>query len=252
MFKGKKVVIEVILLVLVIILSVIVNKRSISVSINETAKLPIFRVNTEEKEVALTFDINWAEEDHLDEILQILKKYDAKGTFFIMGGWVNYTDDNKEKLKNIYNDGHEIGNHSYIHPNFMNITEERMNDELKKTEDIIYQTIGCNTKLFRFPSGSYNEKALNYVMSKGYKCIQWDVDSVDWKQAGADVEYNRVMKNVKEGSILLFHNNAKYTPENLDRIINKLTGEGYKFLTVSELVYDDNYYIDENGVQNKK
>ena len=252
MFKGKKVVIEVILLVLVIILSVIVNKRSISVSINETAKLPIFRVNTEEKEVALTFDINWAEEDHLDEILQILKKYDAKGTFFIMGGWVNYTDDNKEKLKNIYNDGHEIGNHSYIHPNFMNITEERMNNELKKTEDIIYETIGYNTKLFRFPSGSYNEKALNYVMSKGYKCIQWDVDSVDWKQAGADVEYNRVMKNVKEGSILLFHNNAKYTPENLDRIINKLTGEGYKFLTVSELVYDDNYYIDENGVQNKK
>lgn len=252
MFKGKKVVIEVILLVLVIILSVIVNKRSISVSINETAKLPIFRVNTEEKEVALTFDINWAEEDHLDEILQILKKYDAKGTFFIMGGWVNYTDDNKEKLKNIYNDGHEIGNHSYIHPNFVNISEQRMNDELKKTEDIIYQTIGYNTKLFRFPSGSYNEKALNYVMSKGYKCIQWDVDSVDWKQAGADVEYNRVMKNVKEGSILLFHNNAKYTPENLDRIINKLTGEGYKFLTVSELVYDDNYYIDENGVQNKK
>ena len=252
MFKGKKVVIEVILLVLVIILSVIVNKRSISVSINETAKLPIFRVNTEEKEVALTFDINWAEEDHLDEILQILKKYDAKGTFFIMGGWVNYTDDNKEKLKNIYNDGHEIGNHSYIHPNFMNITEERMNDELKKTEDIIYQTIGYNTKLFRFPSGSYNEKALNYVMSKGYKCIQWDVDSVDWKKSGVEVEYNRVMKNVKEGSILLFHNNAKYTPENLDRIINKLTDEGYKFLTVSELIYDDNYYIDENGAQNKK
>ena len=169
-----------------------------------------------------------------------------------MGGWVNYTDDNKEKLKNIYNDGHEIGNHSYIHPNFVNISEQRMNDELKNTEDIIYQTIGCNTKLFRFPSGSYNEKALNYVMSKGYKCIQWDVDSVDWKQSGADVEYNRVMKNVKEGSILLFHNNAKYTPENLDRIINKLTDEGYKFLTVSELIYDDNYYIDENGAQNKK
>ena len=177
MLKGKKVVIEVILLVFIIILSFAVNKRNISVSTNNQAKLPIFRVNTEEKEIALTFDINWAEEEHLDEILQILKKYDAKGTFFIMGGWVNYTDDNKEKLKNIYNDGHEIGNHSYIHPNFVNISEQRMNDELKKTEDIIYQTIGCNTKLFRFPSGSYNEKALNYVMSKGYKCIQWDVDS---------------------------------------------------------------------------
>lgn len=177
MLKGKKVVIEVILLVLVIILSLAVNKRNISVSANNQSKLPIFRVNTEEKEIALTFDINWAEEEHLDEILQVLKKYDVKGTFFIMGGWINYTDDNKEKLKNIYNDGHEIGNHSYIHPNFVNITEERMNDELQKTEDIIYETIGCNTKLFRFPSGSYNEKALNYVLSKGYKCIQWDVDS---------------------------------------------------------------------------
>ena len=81
-------------------------------------------------------------------------------------------------------------------------TPQNNRSQLKKTEDIIYQTIGCNTKLFRFPSGSYNEKALNYVMSKGYKCIQWDVDSVDWKQSGADVEYNRVMKNVKEGSIL--------------------------------------------------
>ena len=239
MLKGKKVVIEVILLVLVIILSLAVNKRNISVSANNQSKLPIFRVNTEEKEIALTFDINWAEEEHL-------------GTFFIMGGWINYTDDNKEKLKNIYNDGHEIGNHSYIHPNFVNITEERMNDELQKTEDIIYETIGCNTKLFRFPSGSYNEKALNYVLSKGYKCIQWDVDSVDWKQSGADVEYNRVMKNVKAGSILLFHNNAKYTPENLEKIINKLTDEGYKFLTISELIYEDDYYIDENGAQNKK
>ena len=177
MLKGKKVVIEVILLVFIIILSFAVNKRNISVSTNNQAKLPIFRVNTEEKEIALTFDINWTEEEHLDEILQVLKKYDVKGTFFIMGGWINYTDDNKEKLKNIYNDGHEIGNHSYIHPNFVNITEERMNDELQKTEDIIYETIGCNTKLFRFPSGSYNEKALNYVLSKGYKCIQWDVDS---------------------------------------------------------------------------
>ena len=74
MFKGKKVVIEVILLVLVIILSLVVNKRSISVSTNNPAKLPIFRVNTEEKEVALTFDINWAEEDHLDEILAHIKE----------------------------------------------------------------------------------------------------------------------------------------------------------------------------------
>ena len=83
MFKGKKVVIEVILLVLVIILSLVVNKRSISVSTNNPSKLPIFRVNTEEKEVALTFDINWAEEDHLDEIIQMIIKKSLK-TYIMM------------------------------------------------------------------------------------------------------------------------------------------------------------------------
>ena len=99
--------------------------------------------------------------------------------------------------------GHEIGNHSYIHPSFTKISHERMADEIKKTEDIIYDATGRKTKLFRFPSGDYNEDALEYVRSLGYNVIQWDVDSVDWKEAGAEVEYNRVMKNIKEGSIIL-------------------------------------------------
>ena len=245
MFKYKK-----ITLIITAVLVFFSNSFMYAESINDE-EVFIKNGSRDKKLIALTFD-DGPHPKETNQVLDVLNKYNVKGTFFIMGGWINYTDDNKEKLKNIYNDGHEIGNHSYIHPNFVNITEERMNDELQKTEDIIYETIGCNTKLFRFPSGSYNEKALNYVLSKGYKCIQWDVDSVDWKQSGADVEYNRVMKNVKAGSILLFHNNAKYTPENLERIINKLTGDGYKFLTVSELIYDDDYYIDENGAQNKK
>ena len=207
MFKYKK-----ITLIITAVLVFFSNSFMYAESINDE-EVFIKNGSRDKKLIALTFD-DGPHPKETNQVLDVLNKYNVKGTFFIMGGWINYTDDNKEKLKNIYNDGHEIGNHSYIHPNFVNITEERMNDELQKTEDIIYETIGCNTKLFRFPSGSYNEKALNYVLSKGYKCIQWDVDSVDWKQSGADVEYNRVMKNVKAGSILLFHNNAKYTPEN--------------------------------------
>ena len=120
------------------------------------------------------------------------------------------------------------------------------------TDEVVEKYTGKKPSVFRFPSGDYNAQSYRTVTSLGYKCIQWDVDSVDWKESSEEEEYKRVMKNVKAGSILLFHNNAKYTPENLDRIINKLTDEGYKFLTVSELIYDDNYYIDENGVQNKK
>ena len=124
--------------------------------------------------------------------------------------------------------------------------------KIKKTEDIVYAATGSEIKLFRFPSGDYNEDALEYVRSLGYECIQWDVDSIDYKESGAEVEYNRVMKNIKEGSIVLFHNNAKYTPQNLNKIISQLTQEGYEFVTVSELIYDDNYYIDEKGEQIKK
>lgn len=76
-------------------------------------------------------------------------------------------------------------------------------------------------------------------------------DSIDWKEQGREVEYKRVINKVKPGSIILFHNNAKYTPENLDRILKKLKGDGYNFVTVSSLIYENNYYIDYNGKQIK-
>mgnify|MGYP004429092687 CR=1 FL=1 len=242
---SKKLNINIFIVFMVIIVSVVYSGK-----IKNT--VPIYRVCTEEKKVALTFDVNWAENEYIYEILDVLNENNAKGTFFIMGGWVNYSDENREKLMKINEGGHEIGNHSYIHPSFTKINHERMADEIKKTEDIIYAATGNKTKVFRFPSGDYNQDALEYVRSLGYECIQWDVDSIDYKESGADVEYNRIMKNIKEGSIALFHNNAKYTPQNLKKIINKLTEDGYEFVTISELIYDDNYYVDEKGEQIKK
>ena len=230
---------------MVIIVSIIYSGKIQNTIASKSKKVPIYRVSTEEKKIALTFDVNWAENEYIYDILDILNKNNAKGTFFIMGGWVNYSDENREKLMKISEGGHEIGNHSYIHPSFTKISHERMADEIKKTEDIVYAAIGSKIKLFRFPSG-------DYVRSLGYECIQWDVDSIDYKELGAEVEYNRVMKNIKEGSIVLFHNNAKYTPQNLNKIITKLTEDGYEFVTVSELIYDDNYYVDEKGEQIKK
>ena len=77
-------------------------------------------------------------------------------------------------------------------------------------------------------------------------------DSVDWKEQGEEVEYNKVMKKVKAGSILLYHNNAKYTPSNLNRIIPELQKQGYKFVTVGELIYTEDAYVDKDGVQHRK
>lgn len=212
---------------------------------------PIYSVDTEEKVVSLTFDVNWAEKDNLPRILDVLDKYNVKGTFFIIGKWVNDSEENSSKLKEIKERGNEIGSHSYIHPMFTKINYARMQDELRKTDDIIEECTGEKPKVFRFPSGDYNKECLQKVRSLGYMAIQWDVDSVDWKELGADVEYNRVMKGVKPGSIILFHNNAKYTPDNLDRIIKELKEQGYTFKTVGQMIYYNDYSIDKEGRQHK-
>lgn len=250
MVRKRKVIIAILLIFGTIITSIL-GSKSILVSGNLDKKA-IFRVNTEKKEVALTFDVNWAENEYIYDILDVLNKYNVKATFFVMGKWVNYPEGNKEKLMKINEMGHEIGNHSYVHPSFSKIDESRMLEELTKTDDIIYEAIGVKPTLFRFPSGDYNDKALQFVLDKGYKCIQWDCDSVDWKQSGEKVEYERIMKKATSGSIMLFHNNAKYTPSNLDKIISKLKEDGYEFVTVGQLTECDEYYIDENGEQHKK
>lgn len=220
--------------------------------LNDVYEIPIFSVEKEEKDIAISFDINWAEKDYLSSILDILDKYNVKATFFIMGGWANYSEENLTKLKLIHERGHEIGNHSYKHPMFSSISEARMLEELKKTDEVIENTTGEKPKLFRFPSGDYNKEACKVVKDAGYIPIQWDVDSIDWKEEGAEVEYNRVKKKIKPGSIVLFHNNAKYTPDNLDRILKELKTEGYNFQTIGQLILDENYYIDENGIQHRK
>ncbi|MBM6837898.1 polysaccharide deacetylase family protein [Clostridium saudiense] len=250
MFRKRKIIIAILLIFGTMITSIIGSK---SILVNGSLdKKPIFRVNTENKQIALTFDVNWAENEYIYDILDVLNKYNVKATFFVMGKWVNYPEGNKEKLIKINEMGHEIGNHSYVHPSFSKIDESRMLEELTKTDDIIYEAIGVKPTLFRFPSGDYNDKALQFVLEKGYKCIQWDCDSVDWKESGEEVEYERIMKKVTSGSIMLFHNNAKYTPSNLDKIISKLKEDGYEFVTVGQLTECDEYYIDENGEQHKK
>ncbi|MGL4774730.1 MAG: polysaccharide deacetylase family protein [Clostridium sp.] len=215
-------------------------------------EMPIYSVATDKMDISLTFDINWAEKDELPIILDILDKYNVKGTFFIMGGWVNYTEQNTALFKEIYERGHEIGNHSYIHPDFTKVSRERIKDELKKTEEAFEKNIGIKSKLFRFPSGACNDESIKFVRSLGYECIHWNVDSVDWRQDGKEIEYERVIKKVKPGAIILYHNNAKYTPENLERVINELKKEGYEFKKVGEMIYTNNYSINGDGEQFKK
>lgn len=211
-------------------------------------KLPIYSVNTTEKKMSITFDVNWGE-DKTKEILDILDEYDIKATFYIIGLWC---DDYPERVKEIYSRGHEIGNHSNKHVDYTKLSKEAIMKDVEIANAKIFQLTGEIPKTFRFPSGSYNDLAVETVESMGLKAIQWDVDSIDWKALGQQIEYERVVSKAKEGSILLFHSDGKYTPENLRKIIEKYQSEGYEFVKVSEMIYQDNYYLDYQGKQNLK
>lgn len=232
-----------------IILVVIIAIFTLPINVFAKDNKPIHCVDREDKKISLTFDVNWAENDYLYEILDLLDENNVKATFFIMGKWVIYPEGNREKLVEIHKRGHEIGNHSYVHPDFKNIGKERIIEEVKKTEEIIEKEVGVKTNLFRFPSGSYSQESLSAIEGLEYKSIQWDVDSVDWKGESKEREYKKVIDNVKGGSILLYHNNGKYTVENLKEIIPKLKSEGYEFVKISDIIYENSYEIDDNGKQ---
>lgn len=208
-------------------------------------KLPIYCVDSKEKKIAITFDTNWGNEN-ITEILNILDENDVKATFFILGVWV---DKYPGEVKEIYKRGHEIGNHSDSHPDFIHISKEAAMKEIAATDAKFMKLLGKGTNLFRFPSGSYNNEAMTAVESMKHIPIQWDVDSIDWKEHGADIEYNRVVTRVNPGSIILFHNAAKYTLETLPRVIKDLKAQGYGFVKVSDLIYKEGYYIDHEGKQ---
>lgn len=210
--------------------------------------LPIYCVDTNDKKIAISFDAAWGA-DKTDDILDILDEYDVKTTFFLVGFWVDRYPD---MVKEINKRGHEIGNHSTNHPYMTKLSEQQIINELKKTEEKIKALTGLKTNLFRPPFGDYNDKVINTCNQMGYYVIQWDVDSLDWMELGVQQVVDRVTKNVRNGSIVLFHNNAKYVAEYLPLVLEKLKAEGYEIVPISELIYKDNFYIDHTGKQIKR
>ncbi|MBQ7115960.1 MAG: polysaccharide deacetylase family protein [Clostridia bacterium] len=234
------------LLALTIISTVTISHIGVKVS-NTTRKLPIYSVETDEKKIAITFDAAWSAED-TDELIEILKKHNAKATIFAVGDWV---EKNPDAVKKFHKNGHEMANHSDTHAAFSKISREEIKQEILNCNKKIEAITGVAPRLVRAPSGDYDNKSIEVADSLGMKTIQWDCDSLDWKLLSVDEMYNRVVNKVQNGSIVLFHNGVENTPEALDKILTKLQKDGYEFVTVSELIYWDNYEIDHTGRQIK-
>lgn len=214
---------------------------------NAPRLVPIYSVDTEEKKVAISFDTAWGA-DKTEGILEILKEYKVNATFFMVGFWV---EDYPELVKAIDEQGIEIGTHSNTHPDFVKLSETQMELELSTSINSIENITGKKVNLFRAPYGSYNNTMLRLTDKMGLKTIQWDVDTLDWKGLSGTEICERVMNRVKNGSIILCHNNADHVLEALPLMLERLINAGYEVVSVGELLIDNDYYIDSLGVQRK-
>ena len=227
--------------------SAYLGEKTLPVTNDKTDELPIYCVDTEEKVISLTFDAAWNVDD-LDGILEILDKYDIKATFFVTGEWVSKYP---EAVKKLYEAGHDIGNHGDNHKHMSTLSKEENISEMQGCHDKVKALTGCDMKLFRAPYGDYDGDLIIQARGVGYETIQWDVDSLDWKDYGIDSIVQTVTEHehLGNGSIILLHNGTTYTKDALEPMIQKLLEQGYTFKPVSKLILTENYRIDHEGRQ---
>lgn len=215
---------------------------------NQTVRaIPIYSVGTDEKKIAISFDCAWGTE-HTDDILSALKARNVKATFFMVEFW---TTKYPEYVKKIDGAGHEIGTHSSTHSYMSKLNTEDIKKELSSSSLAIENITGKKVELFRPPYGDYNDRLIETASEEGYFTIQWDVDSLDWKDLSATDIALRIINNVKNGSIILCHNNGLHTAESLPLVLDALINKGYSFVPIGELIYRSDYSIDSTGKQIK-
>ncbi len=224
------------------------NNSTTGAGTSSKRALPIYSVERLDKKIAISFDCAWGV-DYTDKLLDTMEKNDVRCTFFAVQFWVEKYPEYVEK---IIAAGHEIGTHSRTHPYMSKLSKEEIFDELSTSSKAIERLTGQKVTLFRPPYGDYNDTLITTSLEMGLYPIQWDVDSLDWKNLSATELAMRVINGAKNGSIILCHNNGLHTAEALPLIFSTLKNKGYEFVPISELIYTENYTIDHNGRQHTK
>jgi len=196
----------------------------------------ITKGDTSEKIVSLTFD-DGSDGTNFNKLINILDKHDVKATFFLTGAGA---ENHPKTVIKMAAAGHDIGNHSYDHPDFTKISTAKMKTQLSTTEKVILKHTARSTKpYFRAPYGATNSTVLNTVGNEGYSyTLHWTIDTIDWTGNSAKTIHNRVMNNIQPGAIILMHTGAgaSGTPQALETFIPALKKQGYRFVTISELL----------------
>ncbi len=247
--KGKKRWITAIATAMVLVVGIVALTGEESVATRANAgRTPIYSVepqDSQSKPIALTFNCAWDNSD-VSSVLDILKEHNITATFFLVGQWAEKYPDS---VKAIAQAGHEIGNHSYSHADFATLDEKQLVEEISKCSSVIEQLTGRVPELMRVPSGSYSDTSIAVIERMGMIPIQWDTDSLDWKEVSARKIVKNITKNAQPGSIALLHCGAKNTAAALPDLIEQLQKDGYTFTTVGELIYREHYTLDHTGRQ---
>ncbi|MGN1051407.1 MAG: polysaccharide deacetylase family protein, partial [Acutalibacteraceae bacterium] len=222
--KRSLVTMSICLLIGIVSVGILVsNSQKAIATISEERDIPIYSVETEKKEVSISFDAAWGNEQ-TETLLEILDKYKIKTTFFLVGDWV---DKYPESVKDIAQHGHEVENHSNTHPHMTQISLAEQKEEINKCNKKIEKITGKCPTLFRAPYGDYDNTVMTASRNCKMYCVQWSIDSIDWKNPTPAQMVERITSNIENGSIILLHNGAENTPEALPMIIEGIKSAGY-------------------------
>lgn len=251
-FNKQKIYAYLVSVVTVIALFCVANNINVNGdAVQTTAKvqklLPIYNVQTEEKKVAFTMNCAWNADD-IDSILKTLEDNNTKITFFMVGDWIEKFPD---AAKKIHEAGHEIASHSDTHPHVNNLSYEKNIEEIEKSNEKIEKITGEKTKIYRAPYGEYNDTVIKAATDKGYYTIQWNLDTLDYTGLTGEEMWNRIKDKLNPGDIILSHNGTKNTANSLDMLIKNIKQKGLEVVRISDLIYKEDYSINNNGTQVK-
>lgn len=219
------------------------------IQLNDLPPSPIYKGHPEKPMVSFIINVAWGNE-YLTDILATLKKHNVSASFFLEGRWAQ---SNPELAKMIESAGHEIGNHSYSHPDMAKIPSSRIREEIQKTNEVIKAISDKPVQWFGPPSGSFRDETVQIAAQENLKTVMWTVDTVDWKKPTPEQLLNRVLGKVHNGAMILMHPTDS-TAKSLDRLIIQLKQKNLQIGTVTELLSSerpmDNHYL-KNGNNNE-